>query len=173
MRKSDLLHLLHQLATEGIWALSGRALCRLMQVSPANRSVSLARSCQDGVIIRLARGFYRNSLASLPHNHLERLANWLRPNDWFYLSQESALHDAGYLQQIPNRLTFVTTGRSYVYHTPLGILEFTHTERPPVQWWHQVTPDWQRGLRIAMPKLALADLRRSKRNLDLVNELEA
>jgi hypothetical protein len=172
MKNSDLIHLLHQLATQGIWALSGRALCRLMQVPPANRSVSLARSSRDGFILRLAGGFYRNTLASLPHNHLEILANWLRPNDWFYLSQESALHEAGYLPQVPNRLTFVTTGRSYVYHTPLGILEFTHTERSPDQWWNQLTLDWRRGLRIAEPILALADLQRSKRNMDLVNDLE-
>jgi hypothetical protein len=48
---------------------------------------------QSGHIQRLAGGFYRNTLAELPLNHLELLANWLRPMDWFYLSLECALHE--------------------------------------------------------------------------------
>ena len=173
MKKAALLQTLHHLASEGIWALSGRALGRLLLEPPENLSVSLARVSREGYILRLTGGFYRNTLADLPWNHLELLANWLRPHEWFYLSLESALHEAGYLQQVPNRLVFITTGRSYIFHTPLGILEFIHTQRDLTKSWNQIVPDWKRGVRVAEPELALADLRRSKRNVGLVKGVEA
>lgn len=173
MKRTELLQTLHQLAQDGVWALPGMALGRLMQDRPSNRSVSLARAVRNGHIERLAGGFYRNTLAELPSNHLELLSNWLRPMDWFYLSLESALHEAGFILQIPNRLTFVTTGRSYTYRTPVGIIEFTHTERPPEVWWEHVEPDWHRGIRIAKSELAIQDLRRAGRNVNLINEVNA
>jgi len=172
MKKAILLQCLHHLASQGIWALSGRVLGRLLLESPHNLSVSLARASREGHILRLGGGFYRNTLANLPWNHLELLANWLRSNEWFYLSLESALHEAGFIQQVPNRLVFVTTGRSYVYETPLGILEFIHTQRDLSRCWNQIIPDWRRGIRVADPELARADLRRSRRNVDLVGEME-
>jgi len=172
MKKTTLLQTLHSLASQGVWALSGRALGRLFLESPQSLSVSLARACRDGHLVRLGGGFYRNNLSSLPWNHLELLANWLRPNEWFYLSLESALHEAGFLQQVPNRLVFVTTGRSYIFDTPLGILEFIHTQRNLSKSWGQIVPDWRRGIRMAQPELAFADLRRSRRNVDLVGGME-
>ena len=173
MERTKLLQTLHQLAQIGVWAISGVALGRLLQDSPSNRSVSLARAVRNGDIERLAGGLYRNALAELPPNHLELLANWLRPMDWFYLSLESALHETGVILQIPNRLTFVTTGRSYTYRTPVGIIEFTHTERPLEVWWEHVEPDWHRGIRIANSELAIQDLRRARRNVNLINEMNA
>ena len=172
MKKAQLVQTLHRLAREHVWGISGRALGRLLEVSSRSRTVFLARASREGFIQRLAGGFYRNCLAELPSHHMEQLANWLRPEEWFYLSLESALHEAGYLPQVPNRLTFVTTGRSYVYHTPLGTLEFTHTARPFSKWQNGVFPDWKRGIRIAQPDLALRDLRYRGRNVDLVIGLE-
>lgn len=168
MKKVVLLQTLHGLGRRGVWAISGRALGRLLGEPARTLSVSLARATRDGVIERLAGGYYRNPMARLPAHHLELLANWLRPNDWFYLSLESALHEAGHLPQVPNRLTFMTSGRRYIYRTPLGVLEFTHTSQPPQRWLQDARPDWTRGIYIATSELALADLRRTRRNLDLV-----
>lgn len=173
MKTQDLLVTLRELAGQGIWALSGRALGRLVGERSGSLSVSLVRASRAGHLVRLAGGFYRNSLCALPSNHLELLANWLRPDDWFYLSLESVLHEAGYLLQMPNRLAFMTSGRSYTYHTPLGVIEFTHTRRSFDDWQGQVSVDWRRGVRIASPELAWADLKRVGRNLDLVSGIGA
>lgn len=170
MKVNCLIRVLRALGRRGIWALSGRAIGRLLDEPPDQLSVSLARMCRAGHLERLAGGYYRNPLAELPRNHLEQLANWLRPDDWFYLSLECVLHEAGQLSQIPNRLTFVTSGRRYTYRTPLGSIEFTHSGRDPATWLGQVTEDWQRGIHVASPELALADLERVGRNLDLVHK---
>jgi hypothetical protein len=173
MQKVVLLQTLHELARQDVWAISGRALGRLLDEPAGTLSVSLARASRDGLIERLAGGFYRNPMARLPAHHLERLAGWLRPADWFYLSLESVLHEAGWLPQVPNRLTFMTTGRSYVYRTPLGVLEFIHTSRTATGWLPDVQPDWQRGIYVASARRAHADLRRVRRNLDLVAPAES
>lgn len=172
MKKTVLLGRLHELARHDVWAISGRALGRLLEEPSRSLSVSLARAARDGLIERLAGGFYRNPMARLPTFHLELLAGWLRPDDWFYLSLESALHESGRMPQIPNRLTFMTSGRRYLYRTPLGLLEFIHTSRVPRQWLSHVRPDWQRGIYVANPELALSDLHRVRRNLDLVTAEE-
>ncbi|MEN1215785.1 hypothetical protein AAIG85_34660, partial [Pseudomonas aeruginosa] len=57
---------------------------------------------------------------------------------------------------------------SYVYDTPVGIIEFVHTERSPEEWLPQTRLNDFRGIRIAPPELALQDLKRVGRNLDLV-----
>ncbi|MDO8835030.1 MAG: hypothetical protein Q7V01_05515, partial [Vicinamibacterales bacterium] len=96
------------------------------------------------------------------------LAAHLRPDDYYYLSLESALHEHGRISQIPNRLTLMTSGRSYTYSTPLGVIEFVHTARPPRAWRSRTELITSRNIHVASPELALADLKRVGRNLDLV-----
>jgi len=168
MKRMDLIKVLNDLTQQGIWCISHRNLGRLFGESGKSLSVVMARNSKEGLLTRLGKGFYRIPSAPLPLNHLEQLANWLRPDDWFYLSLESALHEADWISQIPNRLTFMTTGRSYLYDTPVGIIEFVHTDRSVEDLLEKTRVVPGRCVRIAPAEMALQDLRRVGRNLDLV-----
>lgn len=90
--------------------------------------VSLNRQVKNGIIIRIARGIYYNPRAkNQPDNLLFNIACRLRDYRDFYLSLESVLSEEGVISQIPNRLTFISQSKSAVFHTPLGIIEFTKT----------------------------------------------
>lgn len=69
---------------------------------------------------------------------------------------------------MPFCLTFVTTGRSYRYSTLLGDIDFVHTEEDPDCWVGHLQRNEDRQVWEASPEKALTDLRRYKRNLDLV-----
>jgi len=122
----------------------------------------------------VARGLYVNPRAhSLLSDVLSALVGWLRPWDFNYLSLECVLAEAGWVSQIPFRLTVMTTGRSQTFHTPYGTIEFTHTARDPRQLRTDVAWDARRALWVATPALALAhkDLAATRRNLGLVEPM--
>jgi hypothetical protein len=128
----------------------------------------MTRHVRAKAIARIAPGLYLNPFAPPPAWALERLAAHLRPDDYYYLSLESALHEHGRISQVPNRLTLMASGRSYTYSTPLGVIEFVHTARSPNVWRSRTEFIAARGVHVASPDLALDDLRRVGRNLDLV-----
>ncbi len=57
--------------------------------------------------------------------YLNYIAPIIRPAERFYLSLETLLFEVCYISQMPNRLTFMTTGRSQIFNTPYGILKFS------------------------------------------------
>lgn len=157
----------------GIWAFTSSTLSRLFAEDPHTLVKALARHRKTGVIERMARGLYINPRArSLPPDVLSAIVPFLRPWDFNYLSLESALSEAGWISQIPSRLTLMTTGRSQTFDTPYGAIEFVHTARSPEAFRHEVFYDSRRELEVATPKRALRDLRRVGRNLGLVDILE-
>ena len=85
-----------------------------------------------------------------------------------YLSLESVLAEEGMISQMPFVMTFVTTGRSGKIDTAFGTIEFRKTSRDWRILREQVKYDEQRGIYVATAERALADLRRSGRNMDLV-----
>ncbi len=96
---------------------------------------------------------------------------FLRPWDFSYLSLESALSEAGWISQIPSRLTLMTTGRSQIFNTPYGTIEFVHTMQAENKLRNEIRFDPQRELAVATPTRALRDLKRVGRNLDLVTDV--
>ena len=62
----------------------------------------------------------------------------------------------------------MTTGRKGRFRTPWGTIHFTHTERSS-EGILDGTVDVGRPLRWAKPRTALEDLRRTRRNLELVD----
>lgn len=171
MNRTKLHHTLRDLAAKGRWCVSEATLQRLTGAKLNTIRVSLSRHVRQGHLDRLAPGLYLNAYAKLPSTAVERVAAYLRPDDFFYVSLESALHEHGLISQIPNRLTLMTTGRSHTYTLPLGVIEFVHTKRPLAAWRGRVSLDLRRQIHVASADLALEDLRHVKRNLDLV-ELE-
>ncbi|CAG9169821.1 type IV toxin-antitoxin system AbiEi family antitoxin [Cupriavidus pinatubonensis] len=157
----------------GIWAFTSGTLSLLFREDNRAMLKALARHQEAGLIQRVARGLYVNPRArSFPPDVLSALVPFLRPWDFNYLSLESALSEAGWISQIPSRLTLMTTGRSQTFETPYGTLEFIHTARKPETLTAELVDDSRRELPVATPPRALRDLKRVGRNLDLVMNME-
>jgi len=153
----------------GIWAFSSATLHQLFPEQARTRLKALAQHQKAGLITHVARGLYVNPRArSLPGDVLTALVQFLRPWDFKYLSLESALSDAGVISQIPARVTLMTTGRTQTFVTPYGTIEFVHTTQRPEDLRHQVVWDNRKGFPVATTTRALRDLKRVRRNLDLV-----
>ncbi len=153
----------------GIWAFSLKTLHLLFPKDSRAMLNALARHQQAGVIEHVVRGLYVNPRARcLPCDLLSALVPFLRPWDFSYLSLESALSEAGWISQIPSRLTLMTTGRSQIFSTPYGTIEFVHTMQAENKLRNEIRFDPQRELAVATPTRALRDLKRVGRNLDLV-----
>lgn len=131
----------------------------------------LARHVHSGALMRLAKGVYANPDArSRPIGYvLEDMIKHLRPDEFSYVSLESRLSEFGVISQVPARLTVITTGRSQLFQTPMGTIEFTHTTRS-VEILHPRTKySLERRTFLASPVLAYEDLRHVGRNLGLVD----
>jgi hypothetical protein len=170
MKLNALIAVLKHLGGHGRWAVADHTLRLFFKDEDRNTfNTAISRHVRSGILSRVSPGLYLNPYADRPTYALEHLSSLLRPYDIFYLSLESVLHDSGYISQIPSRLTFMTTGSSYTYNTPIGTIEFIHTRRPVDAWLPQTIRDEDRGLRVATPALALEDLRRVGRSQDLIS----
>ncbi len=91
----------------------------LTSLSDASLRVSLSRLTKNNTVNRICRGFYANPL-NLPT--LEEIsAQIYQPS---YISLESALSAYGFLSQIPQVLTCVTTQLPRVFKTGFGTIEY-------------------------------------------------
>lgn len=125
----------------------------------------------DSPVRRATRGIYvfTDSARGL-ENILEEIAKTARRGDHSYLSLESALSEHGLISQVMvGRITVMTTGRSGTFKTPWGDIEFTHTERDPEQFVDDLLTFKGRPLRMANKELALRDIRRVGRNVQLLD----
>jgi len=139
--------------------------------APKTLKEGVARLVRAGLLQRVCRGVYLYPYARTRDSYtVERIARTLRRGHYSYVSNESALSEYGAISQAPvDRLTLMTTGRRGVYHTPYGVIEFTHTARSVRDILNGVR-DAGRPLRLASPQTAWRDLKRVGRNLHLVNE---
>lgn len=124
-----------------------------------------------GVLVRVVKGVYLGATAkqTVGSRFGGKLIGAIRPGCMSYLSLEYALAEWGSMSQIPQRWTLMTTGRRGEFHTPVGTFEFTHTKREPAEILARTSIHPQLGARLAHPDLALEDLRRTRRNLHLVD----
>ncbi|RQR11325.1 type IV toxin-antitoxin system AbiEi family antitoxin [Burkholderia stagnalis] len=174
MQVRKLITALDKWDNAGIWAFSSATLALIFREEPRAMLKALARHQKAGLIEHIARGLYVNPRArSLPPDVLSALVSFLRPWSFNYLSLESALSEAGWISQIPSRLTLMTTGRTQTFKTPYGTLEFVHTAQKEDQLQDELVFDSRRQLPVATVKRALRDLKRVGRNLDLVRNLES
>ena len=159
------------------WARAGRIVFTvgdLAKLFPADQRrtllAALGRLVDEGVLARVCRGVYVYVLTGDPGSDvIEHIAVALRRGHYSYTSLESALSEYGTISQIPvDRLTAMTTGRSGVYRTPWGTIEFTHTKRSPADILEN-TRRVGRPLRMATPQAAWRDLKRVGRNTHLVD----
>jgi len=140
--------------------------------SPKTFEAGLRRLVGQGVLRRVARGVYVNPLSRISDGwRLERIAVCLRRGEYSYVSLESALSEFGVISQVPvDWIGVMTTGRSGLFHTPYGRIEFTHTVRTARNVLDGSLTMEGRPLRVARVETALRDLKRVNRNLHLVND---
>jgi len=159
------------------WARAGRVvftvsdLAKLFPEQRRTLQAALGRLVEEGVLVRACRGVYVYVLTADPGSDvIESIAVALRRGYYSCISLESALSEYGAISQLPvDRLTAMTTGRSGVYRTPWGTIEFTHTKRSPTDILDN-TRRVGRPLRLATPQAAWRDLKRVGRNIHLVDE---
>lgn len=130
---------------------------------------SIGRHCGTGLFLRICKDIYANGLNNpFKRNPYARycLANALRPRSNNWESLESRLSQLGIISQIPNRLTFMTTGKSGIVNTAVGTFEFSHSPAgriPDVRLFEET------GILHATAKQAWDDLQFVGRNIDLVD----
>lgn len=170
MRARELTEALDRWDRAGIWAYQDKTLELIFRDEPeATLRKALTAHCRSGLLTRVTRGLYVNPRArSLPGDLLCALVPFLRPRQSNYLSLESRLSEAGWISQIPSRLTVMTTGRSQTFDTPWGVIEFVHTARRSDRLADGVLFDERRKIHVATPERAWQDLKRVGRNQNLV-----
>lgn len=167
MKAITLLRTLDEWDNKGVWAFDMPRLELLFNEKPGNLNTSLMRHTKAGIIARIAKGIYINPRSrNIPPEPLLALVSLMRPNEFSYLSLESVLSEAGWISQVAMRYTLMSTGRSSVFYTPYGVVEFTHTSRTAAQ--PEVVFDPDREVHVATPERAFQDLRYVRRNVEMV-----
>ncbi len=135
-------------------------------------TVLLCRARKAGFLRRVCRGVYLFPEVDYPRGmELFHAAARLRAGGFNYISLETALSDAGVISQVPiNWITLMSSGRSQVVDCGgFGRIEFVHTARLPADSAEELTFDAERRLWRASTRLALRDMRATRRSQELVN----
>lgn len=144
----------------------------LPAISPGAFKVLMSRAEKSGLFKRVCRGLYLYPKVNYPKGLLLfHAAARLRADEFNYLSFETVLSDAGVISQIPlNRIMLMSTGRSNVIRCgEWGSIEFVHTSKKPDDLKNELEYDNRCHLWRASVTLALQDMKRAKRSLDLVD----
>lgn len=175
MQTSDIfLKELRRLADREHYLFSSSHLQMLLpdHSSVAFRSL-LSRLCQREELERVCRGVYLVPWVSYPRTEvLYHTASLLGEGEFCYLSLENVLSDAGVISQIPlQHLSLMTSGRrQQIDCGQWGTIEWIHTVRRPEDVLGSVQFDSRIRLWRADVKLALDDMKRTGRSMDLVQE---
>lgn len=176
MNRIQAIHILKKWDRNGKYVFTKGELRKLFFKDNNEKSftASLERLIRDNILTRACRGIYIISDSNYTNGYtIEHIAKALRPGEYNYVSLESILSEYGVISQIPiDRLTVMTTGRSGIYKTTYGVIEYTHTKRSITDIINTVERVEKRPLRIASKQTAWRDLKRVGRNTHLV-DLEA
>ena len=174
MQQAEAIHTLHQWSRRNHVIFTNTDLRKIFakDKEPAFRA-GLASLVRAGFLLRLTRGVYFYPLSGNPVAYpLEQVAVALRRGCYNYLSLESALSEYGVIAQVPLAgITVMTTGRSGLFDTLFGRIEFTHTQKSVADILDH-TRDVGRPLPLATVGAAVRDLRRVGRNVHLIDEDE-
>lgn len=141
-------------------------------LSPAAVKVLLSRTAAEGILKRVCRGIYLYDRVDYPRGLvLYHTIAKLRAGTFNYLSLETVLSEAGMISQVPQQwISLMSGGRSArISCGTFGTIECIHTSRAPASLAERVTYDDRRKLWRADTTLALEDMKRTGRPLDLVD----
>lgn len=130
----------------------------------------LADGVEGGVLRRVARGLYESTITPPePTTAIYKIINKLRAGVLNYISLESQLSHTGEISQIVmGRVTVMTKGRSGIFSTPYGVIEFIHTKKSVASIAPNLYVDSEIGMHRANIKQAKADLKDCNRNLQML-----
>lgn len=128
-----------------------------------NLKVILHRLVNQNKLIRVMKGYYVIDLALLDWEQFA--CELITPS---YISLEYALHQYGIIDQVPARLTLITTKKSREFRLPTQVLEYSHFN-PDLYFGYKI----QGNFLIAEKEKALLDelylISLKKRHLSLKN----
>ncbi len=172
-----LLEFMDILEKEGDWLWTDTLMRTYFSGRKDTFYKKLKKFIDAGLIVRVAKGVYANprSKNRNPFTQLYDIANILRGREFFYHSLESRASELSLISQVPNRLTFVTEGRSYTYKTPFGIVEFVHGDinrEKAKEFLEKGLIVWNAKKKVfeASPDLTERDLKKHRRSIDLLEE---
>jgi predicted transcriptional regulator of viral defense system len=172
MKTSDAIKELELLDKQDRFVYSKRDLAKVFR-SSANYTLvrTISRLERDGILKRVYYGVYVYALSKNKGEEiLSHIALTIRRGNLVYESLESALSRWGVISQIMvDRITCMTSGRSLEAVTSYGVIEFIHTKKNFKTVADKVVYSNGDLIPLAMPELAVADLRRVGRNLDLID----
>jgi len=146
--------------------------CALPDMNAGALKALLSRAQKSGILKRVCKGVYLYPRVEYPVGLvLFHAAAKLRADAFNYLSLETVLSDAGVISQIPlNWITLMSSGRSHIVDCGnFGHIEFIHTKRKPADVAQQLSYDHDCRLWRASVKLALLDMKLTRRSTDLVD----
>jgi predicted transcriptional regulator of viral defense system len=144
----------------------------LPELSTGAFKILLSRAQKKNILKRICRGLYvypsRYQSTGLVLFHA---AARLRAHEFNYISLETALSDAGVISQIPmNWITVMSSGRTQTIDCGnYGHIEFIHTKKNPEALQGNLSYDKRCRLWRANTSLAIADMKHTRRNLDLID----
>ncbi len=169
----QLNHIISELADADhyLFSLSDLRGATAEQTSGAFKAL-ISRAVRDGLLKRICRGLYL--YPRVPYDQglvLYHAAARLRAHQFNYISLESVLSDAGVISQVPmSWIVLMSSGRSNIINCGTwGHIEFIHTEKSPVALTDQLTYDSRCHLWRASITRAIDDMKRTKRNTDLID----
>jgi hypothetical protein len=134
--------------------------------------VLLSRAVGSHILLRICRGLY-GVKSKLPRDGrlLFHFVPMLRGDAFNYISLETVLSDHGVISQIPMAwISIMSSGRSSVISCgDFGTIEFIHTAQKTDDLVGHLHYDKACGLWRADVPLALRDMKRTRRNMDLIN----
>jgi hypothetical protein len=130
----------------------------------------LADCVKKGLLRRLAKGLFESKLTPPePSSAIYKIVKKLRHSVLNYISLESQLSYTGDISQVVmDRVTVITKGRSGIFSTPYGIIEFTHTKKAVKKLASNLYFDPQIRMYRANTEQAIADLKHCNRNLAML-----
>lgn len=132
----------------------------------------LSRTIKLGILERVCRGLYVYQRQRFSNGLLLfHAAAYLRSAEFNYISLETVLSDAGVISQIPmNSITVMSSCRSNIVNCGnIGTIEFIHTNRNPADMLDQLSYDPACRLWRAKVGLAISDMKRTRRNTELID----
>lgn len=148
---------------DGIHTSSELAAMLCQQNDAAFRKF-LSDCAKKNVISRVANGIYESTITPVRDDAIFKIAKKIRLNDFSYISLESVLLRTGDILKTELRantadLTLMTTGRSGVFKTSYGVIEFIHTKKSTQRLLCSMKHDEKTDMYVANRILAISDLR--------------
>ena len=112
---------LEKLKAVGKSYLSFRDLAKFYPGKKENLKVVLYRLVAQNKLVRLMKGYYTLDLAQVDWEQFA--CELLRPS---YISLEYALHQYDIIDQVPVRITLITTKKGREFRLPDQVLEYSH-----------------------------------------------